>query len=202
MSEKVIYKTREEWLVAAVDMIRPSFEKENAKIPEKLKVSIGFPPKGGLAKRRVLGVCCMPAMASDGLPQIYINPTIEHIGGSCGILAVLVHECVHACGISGHGEAFKRIALAVGLEGKMTSTTATSWLQDFFEHMMEVLGAFPYAHLIGKSVIQKEKPDKCRMHKCICPQCGYTVRIANKWIERGIPACPDCEIELEKEIKE
>lgn len=194
---KVIHKTREEWLVAATNMFRSSFTKADVTIPEKVKVSIGFPPKGGLSKRRVLGVCCMPAMASDGIPQIYINPTIEQIGGSEGILAVLVHELVHSCGISGHGASFKRVAEIVGLEGKMTSTTATQWLQDYFEHVMETLGAFPYAHLTG-STTTSIKPDKCRMHKCTCEACGYTVRIANKWLEIGIPQCPACEIDLER----
>lgn len=195
--KKVIHKTREEWLNAAVDMFRPSFEKSDAIIPKQVKVSMGFPHKGGLSKKRVLGICCMPKMASDGVPQIYINPTIDSIGGSQGILATLVHELIHSCGIDSHGASFKRIALAVGLEGKMTSTTATLQLQEYFEHIMEVLGAFPHAHLIG-TIKMRNKPDKCRMHKCECGKCGYTVRISNKWIDMGVPECPICKIELEQ----
>lgn len=195
---KAKYKTREEWLVAAVDMLRPSFEKHSGKIPEKVKVSIGFPPKGGMAKRRTLGVCFIPEASADGNPQIYINPTIDQIGGEDGILSVLVHELVHACGRRGHGREFKELAVAVGLEGRMASSTASVQLQDYFMHMMEILGSFPHSNILNVSSAIGQKPDKCRMHKCECEDCGYTVRIANKWIDMGVPNCPMCDIELKK----
>lgn len=193
---KILYKTREEWLVAAVDMFRPAFESAKAKIPEKVKVSMGFPAKGGLRKRMVTGVCYSAIASADGIPQIYINPTLDTIGGEDGILGTLVH----ACGKSGHGKEFRELATAVGLEGKMASSVASLWLQDEFEHIMQCLGAFPHSTLtLSLSSAIGQKPDKCRMHKCECTECGYTVRIANKWIEVGVPNCPACNVELTKQ---
>ena len=71
---------REEWLNKAVDELRPLFEPEY-KVPE-LKISIGFPSKGGLSKRRVLGVCWKADAATDKICQIYINPTIAEAQGA------------------------------------------------------------------------------------------------------------------------
>lgn len=189
-------KTREQWLNEAVEMLRPRFA-PNYTIPP-LKVSIGFPPKGGLGRRsKVTGVCFSSGLADDRQPQIYINPTLSEVGGGDGILGTLVHELVHGCGVPGHGKAFKSAGSYIGLEGKMASSTAGQDLQDYFETIIEKLGQFPHSTLHGQPMSQK--PDKCRMHKCICDQCGYTVRIANKWINVGVPDCPVCRIALAME---
>jgi hypothetical protein len=31
---------------------------------------------------------------------------------------------------------------------------------------------------------------KTRLRKVACPDCGYTVRMARSWMERGLPVCP------------
>lgn len=43
-----------------------------------------------------------------------------------------------------------------------------------------------------------EPKQTTRMKKCMCPKCGYTARIAAKWIQVGLPTCP-CGTELEAE---
>lgn len=193
------FKTREEWLEAAVEVLRPRFVPTGAKLPEKVRVSIGFPDKGGLSKRRTLGVCWSAETSTDKIPQIYLNPTIETADGRQGYLATLVHELIHACGIHGHKKEFKRVGEALGLEGKMSCSTANDELQRVFEKVIEQLGTFPHATLIPG--IRLSKPDKCRIHKCECPTCGYTVRVAKKWIEIANPMCLVCDIELKKEEK-
>lgn len=30
-----------------------------------------------------------------------------------------------------------------------------------------------------------------RLHKCECGDCGYTVRVSRKWLEKGAPHCPE-----------
>lgn len=196
----VVYKTREEWLVAAVDEFRQLFEQAGEKIPEKVKVSMGFPAKGGMRKRMVIGVCYKATASKDGVCQIYINPVLDTLGGADGILGTLVHELVHACGKHGHGKEFRSLATAVGLEGRMASSIASDWLQSEFDSIILHLGEFPHAGLIlSSSLAIGQKPDKCRMHKCECSTCGYTARIANKWIEVGVPKCPACDIELQKQ---
>jgi hypothetical protein len=43
--------TREQWLLAAIDELRPVFALHAAPIPAALQVSIGFPSKGALRRR-------------------------------------------------------------------------------------------------------------------------------------------------------
>lgn len=193
--------TREEWLDKAVELLEPLFIGDGgmAEMP-RVRVSIGFPPKGGLGQRQVLGVCCSKKMASDEIPQIYINPTVSDVCGKQGILAILVHELIHACGVRGHGKDFRKLGLYVGLEGKMSCSTANESLQRYFETIVGKRGDFPHASL--SNILPDTKPDKCRMFKCECKKCGYTVRVANKWIKVAIPRCPICELELDKEEKD
>lgn len=194
MAEEFKFATREEWLEAAVDHFRPTFQQacktSGRTIPENLKVSIGFPDKGGMAKRRVLGQCWTES-DSEKPVQIFINPTIANVNGADGILSVLVHELVHAVGIHGHGKDFKRVALAVGLEGKMKSATASDALVEEFTFLVdEKLGPFPHTALSGMKLFTPSKKDGTRMLKAVCPECGYTIRLTKKWSQVGMPLCP------------
>ncbi|MDR0606000.1 MAG: SprT-like domain-containing protein [Bacteroidales bacterium] len=180
------YKTREDWLEAAIEIFRPRFDATvyGFTLPSKVRVSVGFPPKGGLSNnRRCFGICVRDSGVADRIPQIYLNPTIEKVGGEMGFLAILIHELIHACGIKNHGKDFKRMGEALGLEGNMRSSHASSWLQEDFKGIALQLGDFPHAPVVP--ALQFLKPDKCRIHKCACPECGYTVRIAKKMDRSG-----------------
>lgn len=185
-------ETREQWLTAAAKELRPLFPKK-VSVP-KVWVSIGFPHKGALSKRWVAGVCVPADMTSDHIPQIYISPRLVEVEGPCGVLACLTHEMIHACGIWGHGKDFQAIALYVGLRGKMTATEANEDLQSYFVRIIEKLGPMPYAYV--NVLPATSRPDRCRMKKCICMNCGYTVRISQKWISRARLLCPRCAIFL------
>jgi predicted SprT family Zn-dependent metalloprotease len=194
------FNTREEWLEAAVEIFRPRFEATLCifKLPPKVRVSVGFPPKGAMSRnRKCLGVCTRRNATVDHIPQIYLNPVIEETGGERGYLSVLIHELIHACGIENHGKDFKLMGESLGLEGKMRSSYASQWLQEDFKYIAEQLGDFPHVPVIP--VLQLSKPDKCRIHKCACPECGYTVRVSKKWIDVALPECPVCRVELIKE---
>lgn len=191
--------TREEWLNKAADKIRPFFLPDY-KVQE-CKISIGFPPKGGLSKHRVMGICWKAEATTDKIAQIYINPTIAESQGPQGILSVLSHEMVHACGINGHGKQFTKCARHIGLEGKMSSSIAGPDLLRKYEAIEEQIGKCPHAPLVPGINLSGQKQDKCRMFKCSCEECGYTVRVAAKWIELAMPICPICNKELTKEIK-
>lgn len=47
---------------------------------------------------------------------------------------------------------------------------------------------------------------KTRLKKAWCEQCGYTIRLTQKWIEIHFPVCPACNTamshELEKTIED
>ena len=188
------YNTREDWLIAAVELLRPHFKKAGYEIPG-VRVSCGWPVKGGLGtKKKVLGQCWSHEAASDGKFQIFVSPTIEDTeGDDYAVLPVFIHELCHACvGIEAkHGADFKACATGVGLTGKMTSTVPSDELKPLMATWRSVLGAYPHVKLDPK--MSPVKKQTTRMFKCECrvETCGYTVRISRKWLDDvGVPHCP------------
>lgn len=193
---------REAWLEAAVGVLRPLFAAAEIPCPE-VRVSCGFPSTGALAtKKRRIGECWDGLMSKDGKPQLFISPLLVETSGPGGVLATLVHEMVHAaigCK-AGHGPKFKKAMTKVGLEGKPTSTIAGSGLLERFPGVHSQL-VIPYPH--SELILTKErKVQTTRMHKCECEACGYTVRLAKKWLEVGIPECPVHHEQLKLEEKD
>jgi hypothetical protein len=108
------------------------------------------------------------------------------------IAAILAHELVHAAvGIpAGHGKAFKRVALGLGLVGPMRATTPgkRSLPPSRRSSMPPAPSPCPSRHGRESTAPRKQKT---RMLKCECATCGYTVRTARKWLEQaGAPLCP------------
>ena len=55
--------------------------------------------------------------------------------------------------------------------------------------IIEKLGPYPHAKL--DKTMRPTKKDGTRMIKLECPCCNYVVRTTRKWIEYGLPKCPD-----------
>src|SRR3546814_3946952 len=66
---------------------------------------------------------------------------------SAQIAAILAHELVHAAvGIpAGHGKAFKRVALGLGLVGPMRATTPGEAFLAAVASILDVAGPLPHA---------------------------------------------------------
>lgn len=182
---------RESYLMAAVEALRPTFKKANVEIPP-LRVSTGWPSRGGVkAKNRAVGECWSAESAKDTKPQIFISPWLDVATGFDGVLSTLAHELVHAVAgnKAGHGPEFKKIAKAIGLEGKATSCGAGPTLLVELEAISAKLGEYPHAKL--DKLAAPKKKQTTRMIKCECETCGYQVRTTKKWItEVGPPHCP------------
>lgn len=193
---------REQWLTDAVAKLTPFFRGAGLEVPE-LRVSCGFPSKGGLAtKKKVIGECWDGLCAADGKPQLFISPMLCDAATAQGVLATLVHEMVHASiGTKAkHGPKFKRAMKLVGLEGKPTATVAGELLVERFKGIMsELVVSYPHSEL--KS-IKERKVQTTRMHKAECDCCGYTVRLAKKWADFGPPICPTDKKPLTMDIPE
>lgn len=197
MTNNIKHKNREAWLQAAVALITPLFEKHGYKVPE-VRVSAGWPARGGLGKKkRVLGECWDRKASEDGeQPQIFISPYLVDPCFSpsltpSGVLPTLIHEVVHA--VVGHKEkhnkVFGKCARAVGLEGKLTATFASATLVETCKAFSAELGEYPHSKL--DSLKEPSKKQSTRMLKCECQTCGYTCRVSNKWLEQaGEPHCP------------
>lgn len=135
------FSTREEWLHAAATVIRDWFPEEHP-VPEKIRLSVGF-AKG--AKTNSIGWCYRKAAAEDEIPQIFVSPTLTD---PVEILAVLVHEMVHAATDGhGHDKVFGQVARELGLEGKLTATTAGEILTKDLKDLSNDLGIFPHGKL-------------------------------------------------------
>jgi rubrerythrin len=186
------HQYREAWLDAAVDLMRPMFAARKYKIPSKLRVSCGWPSRGGTSeKKRTLGQCWPAEADSKGVHQIFVSPYLDKAVDAQGVLEVLVHEIVHAVvGLShGHDKVFKKCAEAMGLEGKVTAQEASDELMAHTKEWAGVLGEYPNGRLdLKKSPVKKQTT---RLIKCECKECGYVCRTTKKWIEEvGAPHCP------------
>ena len=111
------------------------------------------------------------------------------------ILGILIHELVHlAVGIEhGHKTPFRRLAVALGLEGKMTATTESEALKVKLGELVEKkLGALPHSGLAaGQSTHKKQK---CRQRKWTCPSCEQIIRAASDDL---MVICEPCEVLFE-----
>ena len=180
--------TRENWLQSATEELRTLFKQCGEEIPTQVRSSCGFPSKSALSnKNRRIGECWSARASADQHAEIFISPTISD---SSRVLDILAHELIHAVHPNaGHGKAFKRTATAIGLEGKMTATVAGAKFKEWAEPVLARLGAYPHADLVPSNA---QKKQTTRMLKCFCPECGYTVRVAGKWLEAmGAPMCPE-----------
>lgn len=188
------YSTREQWLDAAVHRLGRLFKAANVELPE-VRVSIGWPSKGGTSSRaRIVGQCWKKSVAKDGINQIFISPTLGE--DPLQALGVLLHELVHAADDceSGHKNFFARTARALGLEGKLTATTVgpESPLASKLNAVLEDLGPLPHAPLNVTEMDKQRKPQTNRMLKLHAPDCcGFVARAAKKWLDdEGFPSCP------------
>lgn len=185
------HATREQWLQAAVALLRPLFEARSYTVPP-VRVTCGWPSTSALSsKNRRLGECWSPEASADGTTEISISQCKDDVGGEQGVLSILTHELVHAAvGVeAGHKGPFKKCATKLGLVGKMTSTSAGPDLLEAFKEIATELGTYPHAKL--DKLKSPRKKQTTRMVKCECKDCGYVVRTTRKWLDEvGAPHCP------------
>lgn len=181
-------KTREEWLNEAAQLMKPwLLDTEAGKEYEDPYISVGF-PKGSRGRNvsNAIGQCWDKASSQDKQrAHIFIIPTMTD---EIDILAVLLHELVHACvgNECGHRGPFKSCATELGLEGKMTATVPGETLKLRLELLRRELGEYPHSGL----KVPKRGSVGSRLLKVACPGCGCILRMTQKWIsEVGPPTC-------------
>lgn len=183
----IIFDTREAWLNAFVEAARAQFETAGHPLPDKVRVSVGFTSSGKRSK--VIGECWSDQASADGHFEIFIRPN-QH--SDARIADILTHELVHAAvGLkAGHGAAFKACATALGLEGKMTATTAGTEWYTWALPILDALGPMPYAALSEGASTAKPK-QKTNLLKVECDCCGWLARVTRKHIEpHDVLQCP------------
>lgn len=178
-------QARHAWLERATIDLVEEFEEIGFNVPGNIRVSIGWPGGRG-AKNKTIGQCWYPAASSDSFHEIFISP---RLADTVEILATLAHEIAHT--IAGptakHGAAFKKVATAIGLEGKMTATHAGQKFADWAHRWMVQGGEYPAGSLNDARAVKQTT----RLVKAECGDCGYTVRVTRKWLDEvGAPICP------------
>ncbi len=188
-----MYDTREAWLNAMTDLLRPEFKVADATLPDNVRMTCGFPSRGGRpGKKQVLGECWPAGRSEDDHFEVFITP-MRH--DPVIVSGILVHELIHAavgCDC-GHRGAFRTDALTLGLEGKMTETNVGEKLASLLQDNVDRLGPYPHASL---NLIEKP-PQSTRMRKVECPECGWMCRASQKWIDIGLPTC-SCGTKMEE----
>ena len=173
---------RQEWLEAGVEALRARFAEAGYTVPEKIRVSIGWPKRA--ASCGAIGECWSTEASSDRHAELFISPELSE---GVRILGVLAHEMDHATvgTKAGHGKLFKQCALKIGLQGPMRSTTASPEFTAWAETLFKCIGPYP------AGFITDMPKQGTRGRRCECPVCGYLARVARKWLsDCGPPICP------------
>lgn len=158
--------TRESWLSALADEVRPWYEEAGSPLPEKIRLSCGFS-----VSLKHLGVCFPADSSADGTIEIFIKPDQDD---PMTVAGIVMHELVHAAVPAGskHGPVFRKLALAVGLEGRMTQALPGEARKAALLPIVEALGPYPHSALQGPK--KKEKGSQAGQYVNVtCPDCGY-----------------------------
>jgi hypothetical protein len=157
-------ETREAWLIKAIVELKAGVFK-HSQVPD-VKVSVGL-PKG---KSTAIGQHWSPEASDDKRGSIFISPVLDKADH---VLATLAHELVHSVvgNHAGHGPAFRKIAKAIGLTGKMRATVAGPDLILELNKITEKIGAYPHSKLNLNNGPSKKQTT--RMIKMQCPECEY-----------------------------
>jgi hypothetical protein len=190
--------SREAWLRAAANELRPYFESCGLLLPDKIRYAIAFTSTGRKSKR--VGECWHSAASDDASYEIFIRADLAE---PIEVLSVLVKELVHTtlpAGV-GHGKQFKDAAIKIGLQPPMREARPGVLLTERLVKLAKDLWPLPHASLhvdqapLTAVAVSLDRPKKqrARMHKaeCLFEGCGYLVRVAAKPVrDKGPPHCP------------
>lgn len=183
-----IKPNREAWLQNAVGLMRDRlFHSKGFEVPKEIRISVGF-PKGSRGKGvHSIGQCWAAAASADKHFEVFIHPELVE---PTRILDVVAHEIAHVVAghDAGHGKGFREVATKIGLSGKMTATIAGEDLILVLKDYSAFLGEYPHASLSSERGSGPKKQGT-RLLKVLCPDCGYKVRVTQKWVDIGLPTC-------------
>lgn len=180
---------REDWLLQAARILHTDLIAQHVtNRPFQVQIAAGWPSSRALSrKNRRIGECwAVNACIDEKTSHIFISPVCADAHKA---LECLAHELVHAVvgTDQGHKGEFKRVAHAIGLEGRLTSTHAGEALSEKLNEIVVVLGDYPHAPI--KSEYSNPKKQSTRMLKAKCSKCGYTIRSTARWFALGLPTC-------------
>lgn len=183
------HSTREDWLVAATEQLRPIFDLLGKPLPTRIRVTAGHPIN--FKRNRRLGDCHAAGDSADKSIEICVSPTVAK---PLEVFIVLMSQlCRATAGALSYGSSYAVIASEMGLV-PTNKTTADEWktckgspqFATLYGEMVSGLGDYPHAPL----GVADARTQSTRMLKAFCPHCSYTVRLTSKWAAMGLPTCP------------
>jgi hypothetical protein len=179
---------REEWLSLAVNELRPFFGVHNITLPINIRVTCGFPHNS--KRSGAVSECWADTASNDGTFEILITP---EVADPLVVVHALIAELCHAtAGALNTGLNYQRVAVQMGLapagppSDLWSKTAPSAEFYTNYEAIIDGLGPYPHAALN----VNRKQSQSTRMLKAVCPSCGYTVRLTQKWAAQGLPSCP------------
>ena len=185
--------------ILLTDFIQPVADKATFRNP-LLQVTVSFAYKS----RKAIGQCFPTNMSNSKKHNlIAIHPRFG-ASDTLDVLQILHHECIHASdgpqgNQSGHKKYFRATAIASGLTGKMTATTATPETNKKYEKLIIAkLGGFPFEGVeMGARIDKKQNTRNVKME---CNRCDFSYRTSRKYIDLIYDfGCPACEGKMSEE---
>lgn len=120
MKSMVQIRTREDWLVAASNLVRPFFLDNGIVLPNSFRMACGWPlgrRRGGQGRSHAIGQCWARKASSDGCSEIFVSPELDD---AIEVAEVLVHELIHAADDCRNGQRgpFERWPLPLAFAGR------------------------------------------------------------------------------------
>ena len=185
-----MHTTREDWLAAALEEMRPMIEAlAHERVPEKVRVSCALP--SNYSRNGASGETWAPQSSADGHHEIVVSSTLAD---PSSVFAALLHEVIHTATATTiqHTRAWVSAAAAVGLapvgpaSDEWARTTEGPAFSGIWSEIINTLGPYPHGALLAGMNKPKQTT---RMHKCWCPTCAWTFRATEKHIKTGLPTC-------------
>jgi hypothetical protein len=150
---EIKYATREDWLQAAIQAFRPTFDQICSKtpglemtygIPDDVRVSVGFGYKARAETKNIGGQTWSRMTTEDNSPAVFISPLLAD--AEC-VLATLAHELIHValdCE-DGHTKRFKKMAESLGFDAPLTHVIPSDLFTMELQLLASTLGKYPHA---------------------------------------------------------
>ena len=183
---------REAWLEKGVEQLNTLVFSPCGKSADDVRVSVGFPMGAKGPMNDAVGQCWDNSVSSGGFNEIFVSPVIED---SVKALEILGHEMVHAIvgTAAGHKGPFKRLAVEIGLTGKMTATVAGPELTKTLESIVENIGEYVHKKMTPG---EKAKKKGSRLVKIECTDCDNIARQALATFDKYGLTCGTCDVPM------
>jgi len=155
--------TREDWLYKANEKLIPYIQQHTTLLIPRFYLSVGFP------KGKYVGQCWSGKLSEDGLPHIFISPTVDD---PIDVLSILGHEIIHTVlPNAGHRVEFSQLAAKCGYIKPWTGHVINNRYKAYLEEVAKELGEYKHSKL--SVPIRGSKGS--RLRKYVCSTCNVIV---------------------------